>query len=448
MATVKISELSAAGSAISTDEIPVNQGGETKKITQAQIVSAVSVAVDVVSQALSVETTTRAASVQTASAAATSVDARVNTLSDLHSVLSTRFTSASAQFTSADAKTSVLSDRVVSISAQLVSIDTKTSTLSDKVVSISAQLVSIDGRVTSVLSNNLSALSAIVVSGIASVDARVNTVSNQLSAVSCMLAGVVSITGLQAVVNTLSSNINTVSITNVALQTSVTTTSAAVASVDARVTSILSNQISALSALVVSGLASADARITSVLCTDVSAISNRLSIAEFPPNAVNTAVSRVRRVLSVAATVVASATPGAAVTGLSISVKAGGIYRFQSFVMFARGAAGTIHGFGLTFPAMTAARGRMETMVSTVQSAISAGGTNNIFMTQFDGNASNSVLLSVSASQGALLSSYVYCEAVFVPSASGSVVWQMRAAGGTSAISVTVGSFMEVEKIG
>jgi hypothetical protein len=41
MADVKISALTAAGSALSTDEVPVNQGGTTKKVTLAQVSAAI-----------------------------------------------------------------------------------------------------------------------------------------------------------------------------------------------------------------------------------------------------------------------------------------------------------------------------------------------------------------------------------------------------------------------
>src|SRR3990172_7196168 len=112
MADVRISQLPAATSVASTDELPANQGGTTRKVTHEQLVSA--------------------------------VDARATSLANAISVVS-------QQISVLSQAQSALSDKVVSISAQIVSVEAHA-------VAASAAATSVDGRATS-LANAVSVLS-------------------------------------------------------------------------------------------------------------------------------------------------------------------------------------------------------------------------------------------------------------------------------------------------
>lgn len=161
MPDTTISGLTAAASCLDTDEFPINQGGETKKVTRAQIVSVVSNAASAADAHASV-----------ASLAATSVDTRVNTLSQAVSVISQQVSvlsqahSALSQAHSALSQAvSVISDTLSNALSKIASVETHASTasaaatsadahantvsaavetLSAKVVSISAQLTSLE----------------------------------------------------------------------------------------------------------------------------------------------------------------------------------------------------------------------------------------------------------------------------------------------------------------
>jgi hypothetical protein len=245
MADNTISGLSAAAVADRTMEVPVNKGGgENAKVTLEQIVdlvsdtisnvhsvaqvrsvtsqelSAVSSQISLTNSALgsvdnrlsvlsgivSEEISARAASIQTLSNAVTSVDTRVNTLSDNVCVIS-----------------NVLSNE---ISARAASIQT----LSDAVTSVNTHANTASDAATSV-------------------NARVNSVNTFISGISARTStgGATSIHGFQSVINELSDQISNEASARAA---SIQTLSDAVTSVNARVISILSNEISILESVV------------------------------------------------------------------------------------------------------------------------------------------------------------------------------------------------------
>jgi hypothetical protein len=403
--------LAALSNRLSGVSVRTSVGGATS-------VKGLQSALDKLSTQISNEVSIRTVSVQTASAAATSADGHANTVS---------------------AAVETLSAKVVSVSAQLVSLEVHAS-------AASAAATSVDGRVTSVLSNEISNLKSAVSVTLSNTKSAVDNVSVNSAAGSA--------TGLQNCMNLLSNKISQINAGAGLTSDQVSACIASVASTKysartsiAGATSVkgiqsaldaLSLQISALNSVVSNALSAGD-----VVSNQISAISVKMSLAILPPNAVTTIAATTRRVLSADAVNVASAAL-ADISGLSISVKNGGIYQFECFMMMTRGGAATVHGYGITFPAMTALRGRIEHHVSVAQSVFAAA---KIYLTTFDETASGSILVSVSASQGARLPTFLKAEALMVPSANGVVQMQGKAAGGASAVTIKVGSYIEVRRI-
>ncbi len=150
---------------------------------------------------------------EVASAAATSVDARVNALSDLHSVLSQAVSvmsvALSNEISARAAASAALELHASTASAAATSVDGRVNALSD--------LHSVLSQRVSVLSSNLSLTNSALTSvdshanaasaAATSVDARVNTVSNLVSALTSAhnaLSNVVSAAGFGAAINMVS----------------------------------------------------------------------------------------------------------------------------------------------------------------------------------------------------------------------------------------------------
>jgi hypothetical protein len=247
MADTKISGLSAAAAALTTDEIPVNQGGETKKMTVAQMLALHSVTsndISVTNAALSNLTSAHNALSNTVSAgggggsgsvtsnelsavsaAVTSVDTRVNTLSNLHSVLS-QAVSVMSQAVSVNGASlsnlisahNVLSNRVSAnsstggsgsvtsneLSAAAADTASAFAAMSNAVsvlsqaVSVMSQAVSVMSQKVSVLSQAVSVLSQAVSVISAAVAGPVQRMISAVAAVTVSASGLTNITGLSA----------------------------------------------------------------------------------------------------------------------------------------------------------------------------------------------------------------------------------------------------------
>lgn len=268
MADTKISALSALGDVSGTDVLPIVNANETKKATVAQITSAVE------------------AHASAASAAATSVDARVNILSNAISVVSQQV--------------SVLSSQVSTVSVAVTSVDTRVNTLSNA-IDIVSQQISLLSQAHSVLSQAHSTLSV-------NVGTLSNTVSNLLSlhdvlsnrvsansgvgggfVASARTTGATSVQGGQSVVNALSARISQnaasiaalsnvlsgVSIRGWSSPSSATVSSKGLQSCLNRISNTFSNAFSAGSA-VSAAMTSVDARV-SVLSANYTSLVNRVS---------------------------------------------------------------------------------------------------------------------------------------------------------------------------
>lgn len=307
MATVKISALTAAGALAGTEIVPIVQANSTVRttaqaianlaagtsVTSAEVqtasaaatsvdtrVNALSQVVSIISNVLSNELSVRAASVQTASAAATSVDGRVNSVNAFVSGISARSVgnvSTHGLQSVIDALSGVISNEISArgasiqtLSAAVTSVDTRVNTvsnlvsvLSDRVTSISAQIVSVDTH-----AGTASAAAT-------SVDGRVNSVNTFVSGISARSVGNVSTHGFQSVIDALSSRISAVtgnSVTSAEVQTA----SAAATSADAHAATASLAATSADGHAATASLAatSVDGRVNSVN-TFISGISAR-----------------------------------------------------------------------------------------------------------------------------------------------------------------------------
>jgi hypothetical protein len=150
-----------------------------------------------------------------------------------------------------------------------------------------------------------------------------------------------------------------------------------------------------------------------------------------------------RAVLAANATVATSAMQN--ISGLSLSVSAGGIYRFNAHLMLNRTATSAItYGYGLTFPAMTNCRGTYFITTSTTQSALPTASVTGARII-FDGGASGSVLISTATIDKA--SAFAEIEAIMIPSADGVVQLQAKTSVAANIIIVLAGSYMEVVRL-
>jgi len=132
------------------------------------------------------------------------------------------------------------------------------------------------------------------------------------------------------------------------------------------------------------------------------------------------------------------------ITGLSVSVTNGGIYKMEAFLMIQKAATTNVIGFGFTIPAVTRTRGSMWMAGSATQAAwtVTVRGHHGWW-----GDAGSGSIVISAAAEG-YVSTTIIVKGLIIPSADG--VWQMQSkvtsAGQTMA--VYAGSYIEVYRIG
>ena len=171
-----------------------------------------------------------------------------------------------------------------------------------------------------------------------------------------------------------------------------------------------------------------------------AAVTNKITKANF--------LGVTTRVLSQNATVVDSALT--AVSGLSLAVSAGGIYKFDSLLIVNRGTASAITGWGLSFPTMNRIRGIYHISFSAVQAGTipTVGGTGA--RVTFTGNsASGSVLLSTTSAAGALKSTMARIDAIMNVQSDGviQILAKAASAGASGQVQFIAGSYMQVQRL-
>jgi len=153
--------------------------------------------------------------------------------------------------------------------------------------------------------------------------------------------------------------------------------------------------------------------------------------------------SRVR-LLAAAATV--SATALTDISGFSLGVSAGDTYQMEAVILYIKGAATQSYRFGMTFPAMTLARGTAQGFVSTNNQATSVTVSNIGQRVIWDGDsASGSIIISTLS--GALVSSLVHFNGVFVVSTTGVLQFQCGASTGATAAIIQPGSYVKLFRL-
>jgi hypothetical protein len=173
----------------------------------------------------------------------------------------------------------------------------------------------------------------------------------------------------------------------------------------------------------------------SVASNEVSAVSAQAA------SALSQAISVLSpRTRALTGTVVVSATALTTIAGLSVSVDAGGLYQFQAMLLANRGDAAQPYGYGMDFPAMTHARGKLFVGTSVSQAvALSVQGLNVMW-----GGDSASGSTLVSTGSVAHLSTIAAYGGIFVVSTTGVVHLLAKASAGAAAISFLPGSYIQV----
>src|SRR6185503_1502849 len=203
---------------------------------------------------------------------------------------------------------------------------------------------------------------------------------------------------------------------------------------------------------VLSQAASVLSQTLSGLSAKADTISNALSALSQAASVLSNVISAtggfVQRELT--GTVVVSAGALSNVSGMSWTVSAGNVYNMHGIVLFNVSAV-TVPGlgFGLSYPAMTRAFGKMEMAVSVGQQAAAAPKT-GMYTGYFNAGHSNTAIVSTTSTWGGAIASVrgLFIDAVFMVSTTGTIQLLAKGNAGVSAINVLPGSFVRVYKVG
>jgi hypothetical protein len=149
----------------------------------------------------------------------------------------------------------------------------------------------------------------------------------------------------------------------------------------------------------------------------------------------------VRRVLAANGTISASALT--TVTGLSVTVAAGGIYRLNAMLMLNKVGLSSPIRYGLFYPTMNSIRGRIH--VATHQNVNTGFATVGGALCTFKNGSSGSVIVSTGSAP--ILSTVAIYDAVMNVNTGGSVKLGAGGAAGASASTTLAGSYIEVIRL-
>ena len=199
--------------------------------------------------------------------------------------------------------------------------------------------------------------------------------------------------------------------------------------------SVTSAEAQAISAQAASALSQAVSVLSQARSAGDAALSTRIDA--IPGAGSINAIARVSVAQGISATGLID------VSGLSVSVSAGGWYDLQGRVLFSTSVA-NVRKFGLTFPAMTQAGALLWGTTS-----ILAGATASAFSSQYAGEigAGNTGAVAVSLAFGAG-AHLLNIEGAFLVSTTGVIQLQAATSVATSPLEVKPGSFMRVFRIG
>jgi hypothetical protein len=410
-----------------------------------------------------------------ASDAATSVNARVNSVNTFISGISARTSTGGA--TSVHGFQSVINELSDQISNEASARAASVATLSDAVTSVDTRVNAVS-QLVCVLSNQVSILESVVSVQLSQLISAVSNVSCQsaggsatgLQAVINMLSNKISQAGGTASV-TSAEYASTVSIvTSIASAISNVSANSDLGSATGlqNVINLLSNKISQVVAG--GGLTSAQtsAMITSVngvtystrafsalgtagtsvkgLQSVINQISNTFSNAFSAGSVVSSRITSVYGQVALLQTTLA-ASVGAAladITGTTVAVSAGGYYEYRAHLNVAMSVANT-YGIGITFPGMKdgAATGYMYGTASVGASAGESVTGGRFFA--FDEDGSGSIILSVTKGVASVTPAIV--QAAFAVSTGGNIILQYRSSVSTANVKINPGSYARLFKL-
>lgn len=204
--------------------------------------------------------------------------------------------------------------------------------------------------------------------------------------------------------------------------------------------SVLSQQVSALSQSLSSQAAALSVRVVSVNQA-ISVISQQVSVISAGLGGLQLRwVSTVQGVSSTAAA-------GIAVSGMSLSLAAGGIYNVEGVIYFQVSAIPTTIGISFNYPALVSAQGGGRV---TGHGGVTGGGgghgqITSVLQGTFDWDASDSIVYSAILSAASTF--VVNIDAMLNVSAAGTFQVQMRTSATTQPVNVFPGSFLRAFRI-
>jgi hypothetical protein len=367
-----------------------------------------------------------------------------------------------------------------SVSVLQVSVNAVSNAASNalSVANAASNAASVVSNAVSVVSNALSVETAARIAADNTISNAVSVVSNALSVTGASLSNLISAH------NVLSNRVSANSGTGGAASVTSTELSAASAQAASAI-NVVSNALSALAVLhhalsdVVSNIISAGGGGVSVTSNELSvvsaqaksALSDAISVGTATANDLSNAISALASVVSVhsatlsantlkltgqatsagsrsrvvATSNVISSTTLVNVSGMSLSVSAGGVYQLMAGLMVNRPTAAAIVRFGLTFPAMARIRGLIDAPTSSLQGGIPTISAVPLRIPFNGDSASGSVI--VSSISLARVSLYVMYDAVLKASANGVIQLQAAGSSGAAAITILDGSFIRLYRL-
>jgi hypothetical protein len=153
------------------------------------------------------------------------------------------------------------------------------------------------------------------------------------------------------------------------------------------------------------------------------------------------------RTVAVAASQVVSAL-SADVSGLTLTVSAGGLYRLESHILFNRSSTSVQSRWGLKFPAMKKTRGTIYVATSAIQGVPAVSSLGAIGVWNGD-SASGSAIVAVPAAGSSVtfLSTLAEYTGLLNVSAGGVVIIQAGATSANGSITVLEGSYLTLIRL-
>lgn len=289
------------------------------------------------------------------------------------------------------------------------------------------------------LSNSVSVLSnavSVISQTVSAFSDRISVLSNAQS----VLSNAVSV--VSQAVSALSNSVSVLSNSVSVLSNAVSVISNSLSALS-QVVSVISQQVSVLSIQVVSviSLHNALSQVVSVISVTLSALSTAVS-------AISAGLGGLQlRWVSTVQGISSTAAAGIAISGLSLSLAAGGIYKVEGTIYYQVSAIPTTIGISFNYPALVSAQGGGRV---TGHGGITGGGGGHGQLTSvvqgtFDYNASDSIVYSVLLSAASTF--VVEIDAMLNVSTAGTFQAQMRTSATTQPVNVFPGSFLRAFRI-